>query len=68
MNEVLGGKEWQSLKPEKKGEKRELSKITRKTKVGYEIRNSENYLRNKEKIRPRGKKMCISQKVTNLTT
>lgn len=61
MNEVLGGKEWQSLKPEKKGEKRELSKITRKTKVGYEIRNSENYLRNKEKIRPRGKK-CVYHK------
>lgn len=35
----IRGKEWQSLKPEKKGEKRELSKITRKTKVGYEIRN-----------------------------
>lgn len=33
------GKEWQSLKPEKKGKERELSKITRKTKVGYEIRN-----------------------------
>ena len=39
MNQVIRGKEWQSLKPEKKGEKRELSKITRKTKVGYEIRN-----------------------------
>ena len=52
----------------KKGEKRELSKITRKTKVGYEIRNKVKTISEaKKKIRPRGK-MCISQEVTNLTT
>lgn len=60
MNEVLGGKE-AITEARKKGEKRELSKIQERQKVGYEIRNRVKTISETKKNKTQGKKMYITR-------